>query len=71
MANAKKCDRCGAFYEKNVRYEKSIGGRKYVIDGVCLTTSNDDTVGCMDLCDECLGKLDRFLNGDELAIDVM
>jgi hypothetical protein len=62
MANAKKCDRCGEFYEKNVRYELTAGGRKTVIDGVCKTTSNECTVDYMDLCDDCLSALDNFLN---------
>ena len=70
MASAKKCDRCGTFYEKNTRYPKSIGCCKTVVDGVCLSTKSGDTVDYMDLCDECLTKLGLFLSGDELAIDV-
>lgn len=62
MANAKKCDRCGAFYEKNVQYPKSIGCCKTVADGVCLSTKSGDTVDYMDLCDDCLSALDNFLN---------
>lgn len=62
MANAKKCDRCGEFYLKNSRYEKNVNGRKHIVDGVCKTTRNNDTVDYMDLCDDCLSALDNFLN---------
>lgn len=70
MANAKKCDRCGTFYESNTRYPRTVACVKTAIGGVHMTTSYGHSVDYMDLCDECLTKLGLFLSGDELATDV-
>lgn len=66
MANAKKCDRCGVFYEKNVDYPVNTNGIKTVINGMCMTTKIGHTRQETDLCDTCLGKLNLFLSGVEL-----
>lgn len=66
MAAAKKCDRCGKFYEKNNLYHKHIRNEKTPIDGVCMTTRSNDHVDYMDLCDDCIHKLGLFLAGREL-----
>lgn len=65
MAQAKKCDRCGAFYENNTRYPVSIRSCKTAIDGITFSTRNDDTVGYMDLCDDCITELKAFLGCKE------
>ena len=70
MANAKKCDRCGLFYEKNTRFTKTINFSKTTIDGMCFTTSICCCVDSKDLCDDCLSKLYSFLDGKELKEDV-
>lgn len=66
MAAAKKCDRCGKFYEMNILYMKNVRNCKTHVDGVCLTTRSNDYVDHMDLCDDCLHKLGLFLAGREL-----
>lgn len=52
--NAKKCDRCGKFYEKpNVKSDIKV--IKYTHPcGECF----------IDLCDECQKKLEDFLKGE-------
>lgn len=69
MAAARKCDRCGAFYEKNTRFPCTIRSSKTAIDGICFTTYNDSTAEYVELCDDCLGMLKLFLNGNEVVLD--
>jgi hypothetical protein len=64
MANAKRCDRCGKFYvvgEKSFRIRNSKVGALKVLD------INGYYIIEMDLCDECVEKLDRFLKGEEVC----
>ena len=68
MAIAKKCDRCGKYYDKNTEHKQNISGRLYYEDGICFTV-NELNTDFKDLCDECLDKLHIFLNGAELALD--
>ena len=66
MAAAKKCDRCGKFYDRNTRINKGLY-KNEVIDGIVKTTNIGNYLNQIDLCDECLDKLDIFLSGVELA----
>ena len=50
-----KCDRCGKYYDNNEKVHKS-GIFKYTPSGI----------NAKDLCDDCLEKLEKFLNGAEL-----
>lgn len=61
MANAKKCDRCGKYYDQNKKY---LLGREHVI-GIRFESPNkyNDRI---DLCDECLEKIEEFLGADIL-----
>ena len=68
MAIAKKCDRCGKYYDKNTEHKQNISGRLYYEDGMCFTVDELNT-DFKDLCDECLDKLHIFLNGAELALE--
>ena len=64
MSNAKRCDRCGKFYvvgEKSFRIRNSKVGALKVLD------VNGYYIIEMDLCDECVEKLDRFLKGEEVC----
>ena len=71
MATAKKCDRCGKYYDKNIEHKQNINGRLYYEDGMCFTiaTMVEVTTDFKDLCDECLDKLHIFLNGAELIME--
>ena len=68
MAIAKKCDRCGKYYDKNTEHKQNISGRLYYEDGMCFTVDEINT-DFKDLCDECLDKLHIFLNGAELIME--
>ena len=61
MANAKKCDRCGKYYDKNEARTESGS----VLTGVGFITANNHVLD-HDLCDECIDKLKQFLKGVEL-----
>ena len=60
MANAKKCDRCESYYDKN-KGVKSING--CFVRGIRLETSGP----CrnLDLCDSCISELYTFLGLDK------
>ena len=60
MANAKKCDRCRSYYDKN-KGVKSING--FFVRGVRLETSAPYMD--LDLCDSCISELYTFLGLDE------
>ena len=60
MANAKKCDRCGKYYDKN-KGVKSING--CFVRGIRLETSGPYTD--LDLCDSCISELYTFLGLDK------
>lgn len=66
MSRAKKCDRCGAFYEENARIKVKHNGETF-IDGLYTTTSNGFTYKSYDLCDECVDDLMHFLTGTLLV----
>ena len=68
MAIAKKCDRCGKYYDKNTEHKQNISGRLYYEDGMCFTVDELNT-DFKDLCDDCLDKLHIFLNGAELIME--
>lgn len=61
MAEAKKCDRCGKYYDKNIA--KSIYG--LTVTGVCLRLSGNSKDDTLDLCDECIIELYKFLGKEE------
>lgn len=54
MANAKKCDRCGAYYDP-----KEELGEVY---GVTLNYGSEYNNETYDLCDDCVAKIREFLN---------
>ena len=71
MATAKKCDRCGKYYDKNIEHKQNINGRLYYEDGMCFTiaTLAELTTNFKVLCDDCLEELHMFLNGAELIME--
>lgn len=60
MANAKKCDRCGSYYDRN-KGVKSING--CFVRGIRLETSDRNRI--LDLCDHCICDLYTFLGIDK------
>lgn len=62
MASARKCDRCGTFYERNSATTK--GGT--ILIGVSFIDKNYRSIADKDLCDECIAKFKRFMAGTEL-----
>ena len=63
MANAKKCDRCGKYYDNNEPYV--VGGRISAIDGIAFTLKDGSVVNPVDLCDECIRLLEKWLKGEK------
>ena len=65
MAAAKKCDRCGKYYDAN-RGPKSVNG--VYVTGISVNAQTRSSAyfrNDFDFCDECINKLYRFLLGHE------
>lgn len=61
MAEAKKCDRCGQFYDF---YSKivTIDRCNHKVNGFRYTFGNSNIIVNKDLCPDCLQKLFEFMN---------
>lgn len=57
MANAKKCDRCGKYYDRN--HAKSMNGN--FVTSISIN-SPPQYRRVFDLCDECIVDLYKFLD---------
>ena len=55
MAKAKKCDRCGKYYDSNIS----------VVNGVALSTISGRFVEFKDLCDSCISEFKIFMKGTD------
>ena len=64
VATAKKCDRCGKYYDNNEPY-KLGNGRISAIDGIAFTLKDGDVTGACDLCDDCIKLLMKWLEGEK------
>ena len=67
--NAKKCDRCGNYYDKNQQTLKPYDG---TLSGVAFVRSGNvgnRYIQERDLCDECLEDFKRYLMGAEVKED--
>ena len=60
-----KCDRCRKYYDKNEKVHKS-DSCKYTPSGIVEESTHGNYYNHKDLCDDCLEKLEKFLNGAEL-----
>lgn len=69
MASAKKCDRCGVFYETNTQIKETFGCFRRTLSGMCFATVDEEYITEKDLCDDCISKLKMFLDGKELKED--
>ena len=57
MSKAKKCDRCGKFYEKNVVMKSKGSALGSIIGGIRTVTKEGITDEDFDLCDDCVKSL--------------
>ena len=64
MAIAKKCDRCGKYYDENKKYRYNLVMETVI--GLRFETLEGFNSSRIDLCDECLGKIKNFLGTDML-----
>ena len=66
MANAKKCDRCGKYYDKNESKLRGVSGN---LVGVSFVRRDCNSYGCYveekDLCDECIEEFKLFLKKEK------
>lgn len=60
MVYAKKCDRCGTYYDKNKGDHKVNG---CFVSGIRLETSGPYEI--LDFCDSCISELYTFLELDK------
>lgn len=58
MASAKKCDRCGTFYERNS--QRIVAVKSLDVSG--------GWIDYKDLCDKCVDDFKRFLSGAKVEV---
>lgn len=63
MANVKRCDRCGNYYEKSTVKYKPTGD---AIPTIVLYTNSNLPMHYIDLCDNCMQTLFNFLKGENI-----
>lgn len=69
MADAKKCDRCGNYYDENKIKPRDLDNRSVMarLKTFAHTPNMSYTDEIFDLCDECWEKFYSFMDGCELA----
>lgn len=60
--DAKKCDRCGIFYQTNRDYYDKVGYNGIV--GFATTNKDKKIVHVFDLCEDCVNDLKTFARND-------
>ena len=70
MANAKKCDRCGKYYDKNQKFKIKNTTTDFA-DGIKFTGVKGYDSSQFDLCDDCIEKLYNFLGGVKLEKQIV
>ena len=66
MAKAKKCDRCGKYYDGNTRFPVDQHGDIYIESVMTMTTGGYHYKN-YDLCDDCIKDFKKFITGRKLA----
>lgn len=66
MSKAKKCDRCGKFYENNVVMESKGSVLGNTIGGIKTVTKEGRTDEGFDLCDDCVKSLFKWKGKPEV-----
>lgn len=54
--NAKKCDRCGRYYDKNVRQSYILSKQQVLSDNLEM----------LDLCSRCTAELEEWFNSKKI-----
>lgn len=67
MANAKKCDRCGRYYDENVRFKADKSCDCERLSKVVEMTVGGYRYKGYDLCDNCIEDFKKFISGRKLA----
>lgn len=62
MAIARKCDRCGKFYEDSSTRKHYINA--FIYQGILMGDR------MIDLCDECSAQLKAFISNPSIVIDI-
>ena len=60
--NAKKCDRCGRYYDKNSKHRDESFSEEAYAAGAQIYNSNNKYWGAWDLCDDCLTEFFNWVN---------
>lgn len=63
MANAKKCDRCGTYYDMGDFGVTKSGSST---TGISFNNVNLHAFAHIDLCKRCIDKIELFLDGAEV-----
>lgn len=66
MSVARKCDRCGKFYEKN-RVKWNYSGS--ITRGINVVNKDNRIAVECDLCDSCIEDLRCFMSYDDKEVD--
>lgn len=66
MADAKKCDRCGKYYEKNEehKYTEEMQHKSMIAARIQIRSVSGFMLTDYDMCDECLSRFKEFMDGD-------
>lgn len=65
MATARKCDRCGNYYDLNDFHPYLKDGKTYKLAQIYIFTNNRLNAVIYDLCPECMEKLMAFLDDSD------
>ena len=64
MANAKRCDRCGNYYDKNICVPTKGAIHGGILTGVKTAADDCYIDEHFDLCDDCLQKFVDFMESN-------
>ena len=67
MANAKKCDRCGKYYDENTRFKSHNCRYSQHVSSVTEMTAGGYHYKNYDLCDDCIADFRAFVSGRKLS----
>lgn len=71
MADCKKCDRCGDFYETSDVFKKGVPNLRplknvvIAFNKIDLNSSSDSWIGPIDICPKCGEELYKWLKNEE------